>query len=250
MFEFTQAFVAEGRKAVVANHNLHSLHLLQRDPLMRALYARADLVQIDSMPLIWWGGLLGRPVARQNRSTYTGYGADFWRAAQAYGWRVFHLGGRPGVGARAADALRSRFPGVTIGERHGYFDMTPGGAEAQRVLEEIWAFRPDVVFVGMGMPRQEHWIVQNYEALPNAVYYAIGAAFDYDAGEVAACPPWVASAGFEWLFRFVQEPRRLFARYFLEPLTLAPTALAEAAGELRDRLRKRTPPQIAPELRR
>jgi N-acetylglucosaminyldiphosphoundecaprenol N-acetyl-beta-D-mannosaminyltransferase len=236
---FVAALVRERRRALIANHNLHSLHLFPREPEMQDLYGRADLIQIDSMPLVWWGRLMGHAVSADNRFTYTGYRDALWPVIHRNGWRVFHLGGRPGVGARAAEKLRAAWPGVVIGERHGYFDMTPGGPEAEAILADIEAFRPDIVLVGMGMPRQERWLAQNWDRLPPAVYWPIGAAFDYDAGVVAACPTWVARAGFEWLFRFVQEPRRLFARYFVEPISLVP----EAAADLRERLGRSEPRQ-------
>src|ERR1700753_4072757 len=94
---FTGDRIAAGRAAIVANHNLHSLHLIRRDPQMAAFYAMADLVEADSTPMIVWGRLLGRPISRAHRATYLDWREDFWRAASERGWRVFYLGGAPGV---------------------------------------------------------------------------------------------------------------------------------------------------------
>ncbi len=179
---FTARRVAEGRRGLVANHNLHSLSLLRREAAMRGFYAMADVIEADSMPLIAWGRLLGRPIGRRHRSTYLDWREDFWRLAAREGWRVFYLGGRPGVAAKGAEAVRRRWPGARIAVRHGHFDVTPGGADNAAVLAEIAAHAPDVLFVGMGMPRQEAWIIANYPALPQAVVFSIGAAFDYEAG--------------------------------------------------------------------
>jgi N-acetylglucosaminyldiphosphoundecaprenol N-acetyl-beta-D-mannosaminyltransferase len=222
---FTAACAAAGRKAVVANHNAHSLYLAPRNAPMRKLYARADLIEIDSVPMIAWGRLLGHPVSRRHRCTYLDWREDFWRLAQKHGWRVFHLGCRPGVGEGAREAIARRFPGVTLGVRHGFFD--PGGPENAEMLAEIAAFRPDVLFVGMGMPRQEAWIEANWDALPSAVIFPIGAAFDYEAGVSATPPRWTGRLGLEWLARFLSEPRRLFVRYFVEPWSLVPAALGD-----------------------
>jgi N-acetylglucosaminyldiphosphoundecaprenol N-acetyl-beta-D-mannosaminyltransferase len=228
VFAFTAGRVAARRKALVANHNLHSLALLPRTPEMARFYALADLVEIDSMPLVAWGRLLGRRVGREHRNTYLDFREDFWRLAAEKGWRVFHVGCRPGVGAKAVEALSARWPGVTFGERDGYFDMA--GAENAALLDQLAAFGPDILFVGMGMPRQERWILDNWERLPACVVFPIGAAFDYEAGVVPTPPRWAGRLGLEWLARFLAEPGRLFHRYFVEPWALVPAMLRDLAG--------------------
>jgi|HubBroStandDraft_4_1064222.scaffolds.fasta_scaffold28494_4 N-acetylglucosaminyldiphosphoundecaprenol N-acetyl-beta-D-mannosaminyltransferase len=226
---FTEACVRAHAPAVIANHNLHSLYWLRRDPEMAAFYAGADLVEADSRPLIAWGRFLGRPIDGRCRATYLDWRDRFWRAAQAGGWRVFHLGCAPGVGERAAEALSARWPGVEIGQRHGFFDMHDD-AETAAVVGEIAAFRPDVLLVGMGMPRQERWVARFRDRLPPCVIFTVGAAFDYEAGVTPAPPRWSGRLGVEWLFRFAAEPRRLFSRYFIEPWSLIGPALADLTG--------------------
>lgn len=228
VFAFTIDCLEGRRRGLVANHNLHSLALLSRAPEMARLYALADLVEIDSMPLIAWGRLLGREVRREHRNTYLDWREDFWRIANARGWRVFHLGCRPGVGRAAVGKLSARWPQVVLAERDGYFDLD--GPDNAVVLAEIEAFRPDVLFVGMGMPRQEQWIVANWERLPDCVIFPIGAAFDYEAGAVPTPARWAGRLGLEWLARFLAEPGRLFHRYFIEPWSLAPAMIRDLAG--------------------
>lgn len=215
------------RRTVIANHNLNSLRLIRREPAMAALYARAERIQIDSMPLIGWGRLLGLPLERRHRLTYLDWREAFWRLAAARGWRVFHLGCAPGVGEQALAAISARHPGLVAGSRHGFFDMD--GPENAAVLGQIDAFAPDILLVGMGMPRQERWIMDNLEQLPPAVIFPIGGALAYEAGAAATPPRWTGRLGVEWLWRFGTEPRRLFARYFLEPWALAPLALRDLA---------------------
>ena len=223
---YAGACIAAGRGAVIANHNLHSLYCLRRDPEMAAFYAAADLIEADSRPLIAWGHALGRPIGPEHRATYLDWRESFWRAAAAEGWRVFHLGCAPGVGERAAEALAARWPGVAIGVRDGFFDMEDP-VEARAVVDEIAAFRPDVLFVGMGMPRQERWVARCRRSLPPCVIFTVGAAFDYEAGVTPTPPRWSGRAGVEWLFRFAAEPKRLFPRYFIEPWSLIGPALAD-----------------------
>lgn len=229
VFAFAAERVAGRQKALVANHNLHSLALLPRTPGMAEFYALADLIEIDSMPLVAWGRLLGRKVGREHRNTYLDFREDFWRLAAEQRWRVFHLGCKPGVGARAVEVLSARWPGVTFGERDGYFDMAGAGNDA--VLGQIAAFKPDILFVGMGMPRQERWILANWDRLPDCVVFPIGAAFDYEAGAVPTPPRWTAAIGMEWLARFLAEPGRLFHRYFVEPWLLVPAMVRDVVGQ-------------------
>ena len=223
---FADECIAAGGSAVIANHNLHSLYLLRRDPQMSALYAMADLIEVDSYPLVAWARLLGRPIRAEHRATYLDWREAFWALACARGWRVFYLGGAPTVARQGAEAIRRRWPSAVIEVRDGFFDMNDP-AQAGLVLETIQAWRPDVLLVGMGMPRQETWILRNHHALPPCVTLPVGAAFDYEAGAVPTPPRWTGPLGLEWLYRFATDPRRLFTRYFIEPWSLIGPALAD-----------------------
>ena len=235
MLRLTEALVEAGGPAVIANHNAHSLALSRRSEAMRAFYADADLVQIDSTPMILWARLLGLPVGREHRSTYLDWRDDFWRLANERGWRVFYLGGAPGVAQRACEALCRRWPGVTLGWRDGYFDARPGSADNRAVLKAIKTFQPDILFVGMGMPRQEEWIAANREALDRGVIFSVGAAFDYEAGVQKTPPRWSGRLGVEWLFRLVSQPVRLAHRYLVEPWALVPEAWADLGAAVSGR---------------
>lgn len=237
-----EACAAEDQPTLIGNHNLHSLSLIRRDPSIRGVYDLARVIQIDSMPAILWGRLLGAPVGREHRNTYLDWREDFWALAARRGWRVYHLGCKPGVGAKAAEILRARWPGAVIAERDGYFDVH--GADNGVVLAEIRAFAPDILFVGMGMPRQEAWISANWRDLPDAVVFPIGAAFDYEAGVVPTPPRWAGRLGLEWFARFLAEPGRLFHRYFIEPWSLVPAMAGDVARAFN---RRRGDPPQAPE---
>lgn len=225
-------WVAEGRKAVVANHNLHSLYLLDRQPGMRRFYDLADLVELDSTPLVWFGRLIGVSSRPFHRCTYLDWRDHFWSLAGRLGWRVMYLGGAPGVAERAAARLAERHPGATLSTHDGYFDATPGSEGNAAVLAAVQAFRPHILFVGMGMPRQELWIADNHAALPDCVIFSVGAAFDYEAGAQIAAPRWMGRLGLEWLFRLVSDPKRLFARYCIEPWFLMGRAMRDVRWSL------------------
>lgn len=223
------ARIAQGVTAtaptVIANHNAHSLFLLPRTPGLAEFFAGADLVQIDSVPLIPWGRLLGLPLSRRMRSTYLDWRDDFWRLADQRRWRVFYLGGAPGVADTAVGRLAARYPNAVIGCHHGYVD--PASGAHRQVLARIADFDPDVLMVGMGMPLQEAWVLRNRAALKRGVVLTVGAAFDYEAGVQQAPPRWTGRLGVEWLARLIGQPRRLARRYLVEPWSLIGPALQD-----------------------
>jgi N-acetylglucosaminyldiphosphoundecaprenol N-acetyl-beta-D-mannosaminyltransferase len=209
--------VATDRRIVIANHNLHSVALMRRDAGFRAFFQRADVTHVDGMPLVPLGRLLGAPLSREHRVTYVDWTPVLIAEAERRGWRVFALGGRPGVGERGAAVLRARHPSLTIATAHGYFDRTAGSAENEAVLAAIEAFAPHVLLVGLGMPRQELWVDANRERLVANATLMAGAALDYVAGAVPTPPRWAGRLSLEWAFRLAAEPRRLGHRYLIEP---------------------------------
>lgn len=231
-----EKWVRAGRKAVVANHNLNSLALLQKDPRLQEFYDRADMVEVDSTPLIYFAKLLGLQGRAFHRCTYLDWRDHFWSLANRNGWRVMYVGGAAEVVERARDRLTSEYPDANIGVRDGFFAATPGAPDNAAVVEEVKAFKPHILFVGMGMPRQELWILDNLDALPDCVIFSVGAAFDYEAGEQKAAPRWMGPMGLEWLFRLVHDPRRLARRYLIDPWSLS----GLIAADLRTAFRKRT----------
>ncbi len=230
-----QLAVAEGRKSLIANHNLHSLYLLTRRPELQAFYDRADMVEVDSTPLLWFSRVLGLHSRAFHRCTYLDWRDHFWSLADRKGWRVLSIGGAPGVGEAAVAKLATRYPGAEIETRHGYFDAAPGSADNAAVLAQVAAFRPHVLFVGMGMPRQELWIADHFDALPPCVVLSVGAAFDYEAGAQKAAPRWMGRAGIEWAYRLFHDPKRLFVRYCVEPWFLLPLIVADIRAARRRR---------------
>jgi N-acetylglucosaminyldiphosphoundecaprenol N-acetyl-beta-D-mannosaminyltransferase len=212
-------YIAEGSFKIVTNHNLHSLYIWHRDGDMRMFHSRADCTHIDGMGVVLLARLLGIRVRRDQRVTYVDWMPHLMGLAHERRWRVFFVGSRPGVAESAAGEFRRRFPGIIIGTRHGYFNC--GNDDGEGVLEHIRGFSPDLLLVGMGMPRQERWILANAEKLPPSTVLTAGAAFDYFAGVIPTPPRWAGRLGLEWLFRLLAEPSRLWRRYLVEPWVLA-----------------------------
>ncbi len=237
VFHLVDEKLAAGERAVIANHNLHSLFLFQKSDRMRRFYEMADVIEVDSTPLIFWARFVGRPSRRFHRCTYLDWRNEFWDRAIAKGWRVFFLGSEPGVAEAASEQIRACWPEVELATHHGYFDVA--SPENDAVVEEINAYKPDVLLVGMGMPRQERWILDNIETLNPCAIFAVGGAFDYEAGVQRAAPRWAGRIGAEWLFRLLWNPRRLFRRYCIEPWSLVAFAAQDVQRALVRRMVRR-----------
>jgi N-acetylglucosaminyldiphosphoundecaprenol N-acetyl-beta-D-mannosaminyltransferase len=205
------------RKWIIANHNLHSVYLHHHDAKMRKFYTCADYVHIDGMALVLLGRLLKLPLERNQRVTYADWVWSLMEEAHRKNWRIFYLGSKPGVAGQGANILRQKFPGLQIQTEHGFFDMQPNSPDNQAVVAKINSYKPDVLMVGMGMPRQEHWILENLEHLTTHAILPSGACLDYVAGAIPTPPRWMGKVGLEWLYRLVSEPKRLWKRYLVEP---------------------------------
>jgi N-acetylglucosaminyldiphosphoundecaprenol N-acetyl-beta-D-mannosaminyltransferase len=222
MIEETRAFIDRGGVAVIANHNAHSAYLFRNSPQLRLFYSRCERIQVDSTPILLWAKRLGLPLGRENRSTYLDWSELFWDHCTRNSWRVFHIGGAPGVPEAARDTILKRWPKVRLEVRNGYFDAAPQSEASQALRANIQTFDPDIILVGMGMPRQEQWIADNRDLLSRGVIFPTGAAFDYEAGVQTAAPRWMGRMGLEWLFRLISQPLRLGERYVIEPWFLLP----------------------------
>ncbi|MEO0838168.1 MAG: WecB/TagA/CpsF family glycosyltransferase [Cyanobacteria bacterium J06641_2] len=218
------------RKWIIANHNLNSLHIYHHDPKMRAFYAKADYTHIDGMPLVWIGKLRGYSVEREHRVTYADWVYPLMEEAANQGWRIFYLGSKAGVADKAADILRLEYPGLKIACAHGYIDVRKDSQDNQNTIAAINAFQPHILMVGMSMPRQEHWILDNLEQLQTNAILPSGACMDYVAGAVPTPPRWMGRMGLEWAYRLFSEPKRLWKRYLVQPWFIVKLLIKEMWG--------------------
>ena len=212
--------VESGERGTVLNVNANCLNLLYGDAALRGFFEGADLVFCDGAGVMLAARLLGGWIPE--RITYADWAWRLAAFAEAEGLSLFLLGAGPGVAERAAQELRARHPDLHItGVRHGYFDRTPGNPENEAVLREINAARPDIIIVGLGMPLQERWLMENRHRLDAGVALTGGAVFDYVSGGLRRGPRFLTDNGFEWLARLLVEPRRLWRRYLIgNPLFL------------------------------
>lgn len=236
--EFVVRNAQDRKRTIVANHNLHSLALLRKEPALQRFFDSAALTFIDSTWLVRFGRMAGEPLRQSHRTTYLDWLDLLLCRCEASNLKVAHVGCPEEVAHRAKAVLDAKYPGLELAVHHGYFDAHTDSTESLAVLEWLAAERPDVVLVGMGMPRQELWIADHIERLPECVIMPSGACFGYIGGEQRMPPRWSGPLGLEWAFRLMAEPRRLWRRYLVEPF---PVVVAIAAEIFRRRVLRRPP---------
>lgn len=209
----TVAIATNGRgKRLLLNHNLHSAYLHDTDPKFRALYRDADWIIVDGAPILW----LASKSVRQRFGPEYRVGSTDWLSALPSSnerKRLFVFGASADSNSEAIYRLRRSLPQWAVSGVDGY-------VEDGDAVTRISQFRPDLVIIGLGMPRQEHFLLTNFANLPNATYATVGGAIDYLAGTKRLAPRWVGHIGMEWAWRLAHEPRRLAYRYLIEPLKL------------------------------
>lgn len=205
------------RAYAVEAANTHVAALARTDAAFGETMARFDLVCPDGMPLVW---ALNSRLPAAEKLTDRVYGPTLMletlrATADGTGeFRHFLLGGKQSTLDKLQRNFAGRFPGAGIGGMHSPpFGEWPDG-EFERIAGKIRKSGSNLIWVGLGCPKQEHWIARNLDRLPPGVYFGIGAAFAFHAGEVRQSPPVFQRLGLEWAYRLAMEPRRLFKRYF------------------------------------
>jgi len=203
---------AGGPPAYVVTPNAQHLVLLQDDDAFREIYAGAMLSVADGMPLVWASRWLGTPLPERVNGTDL-FVALCARAAER-GHRIFLFGGRPGAADAAGAELQRRYPRLIVaGTCCPPFGFEADRAELERLDQLVRSARPDLLFVGLGAPKQERWIASRALALGVPVSLGIGVSFEFVGGMVRRAPGWMQRIGLEWLYRLISEPRRLWRRY-------------------------------------
>jgi N-acetylglucosaminyldiphosphoundecaprenol N-acetyl-beta-D-mannosaminyltransferase len=210
--DWIDAAVQSGHRGYLCVAATHTVMAAREDPALGQAVRSADFTVADGQPLVWALNLLGHTVADRV------YGPELMdracaRAAQT-GQRFYLYGGRnQGALAQLARVLRLRHPGLQIVGGHvpPFRELTD--AEEEAIAADIRRSGADVVWVGIGVPKQEKWMARMRHRLTAPVLVGVGAAFDFHAGLIPQAPGWMQRAGLEWLFRLAHEPRRLWRRY-------------------------------------
>lgn len=210
--------IAKNSKLVLFSENLHSLYLQFCNDDFRSVKSKY-LTRIDGMPIVGLARLFGnRQVNRDHRLTWMDWKDTFFDNCNSKEHRLFYLGSKPEYSDKISKFIRENYQSIHFECRHGYFAID--SEEEDALIHSINKFRPDIVLVGMGMPRQEFWVHANFERIDASVFLTCGAAMEYLIGEVNIPPRWMGRAGLEWLYRFWENPGRFYKRYFFEPWAL------------------------------
>jgi N-acetylglucosaminyldiphosphoundecaprenol N-acetyl-beta-D-mannosaminyltransferase len=210
--EVMDELVSNGRRGYVCAAPVHALMEAQKDAEMLDALRGSTLVVPDGMPIVWAANLLGERLKDRV------YGPElmlrYSDRCAARGHRVWLYGGRDqGSLVQLADKMRRRHPGIKIvgGYSPPFRPLTI--EEEDRLAGEINEAKPEVLWVGIGVPKQEKWMARMRDRLEVPVMCGVGAAFDFHAGRVPMAPRWMQDHGLEWLYRAAQEPNRLVPRY-------------------------------------
>ena len=204
------AMAEAGECATIQFINAHCVNTLMSDPAYRAALEAADYLLPDGSGLAIAAKLAGVELGENLNGT--DLFPEICEHASAAGLSIYLLGGQPGIAAGAGRTMRSRYPGLTIaGTRHGFFSAE----EEDALIAEINEAGAAIVFVAMGVPRQEKWIARVRERLSARIVLGVGGLFDYYSGAIARAPRLFRATGCEWVWRLMQEPRRLFVRYII-----------------------------------
>ena len=203
-----------------------------RDPQFRALIDTADGIDADGQPLVIASKYM-TPTPIPERSATTDVFHDIARAGAPHGLRVYLLGGHEEINAAAAAELLRRYPGTVLaGRRSGYFWRF----EETAIVEAINACRPDVLWVGLGVPREHAFVVRNRARLTRVgLVKTCGGLFDFVAGKSSRAPQWMQDHALEWLYRLWLEPRRLFWRYLTTNVASVVLLALKTGGAVRRR---------------
>jgi N-acetylglucosaminyldiphosphoundecaprenol N-acetyl-beta-D-mannosaminyltransferase len=208
-----ERWVATGERRYVNVCTVHTVMECQQASRLRTIVNNSGLSTPDGMPLVWLSRYGGYPAAGRV------YGPDLMLAlverGQRTGTRHYFYGGAPGVADRLVEQLKARYPGLIVAGSYSPPYRPADAEEDARVLDDINAAAPDIVWVGLGTPKQDYWVARHRDRLSAPALIAIGAAFDFHAGLLPQAPGWIQRSGLEWLFRLAQEPRRLAYRYLV-----------------------------------
>lgn len=184
--------------------NAEIIQRAQKEPALKDVFDKARLVTPDGIGVVWALRRQGYPV--KQRVTGIGLTERIIDLATEHGWRLFFLGGKPGVADQAAKRLRESRPNLqVVGTHHGYF----ADGEEEQIIESIRGTAPDILLVGLGAPKQEYWIARHLERVNVPVCIGVGGSLDVLSGKVQRAPDCWQRLGLEWLYRLVQEPKRI-----------------------------------------
>ena len=229
LIEYIVKVAKLNQKTIVANVNIRGMNFAWEIPWYQDFLNRADLVFCDGFGVLLASKLHGYSAEKKHRMTCPDYIENLALACEQKNVSLFLLAGKPGVTEKAIAKLTKTAPQLRIKGHHGYFAKS--GEENETVIEQINNFKPDVLYIGFGMPLQERWILDNIDKIDTKVFLPLGACLDFYTGTIYRGPKWMTDAGLEWLSRLFTEPRRLWKRYVIGNSIFAYRVLRDFWGQ-------------------
>lgn len=235
VYELIDYIVKAGKlkqKTTISHVNVRGMNFAYRLPWYREFINQSDLAFCDGFGVLLGAKMCGCNINSSHRMTCPDYIENLALSCEREDVSLFLLAGKPGVVDKAIAKLTAIAPNLQIKGHHGYFDKS--GKENELVIKKINEFKPDVLYIGFGMPLQENWIRKNIDKIEAKVFLPLGACLDFYTGEVYRGPRWMTDNGLEWLTRFFTEPKRLWERYIVgNPLFLYRVFLQEMKKRLK-----------------
>jgi N-acetylglucosaminyldiphosphoundecaprenol N-acetyl-beta-D-mannosaminyltransferase len=215
-----QSWIAHDSRKYVSVCNVHTIMECQKSDVMRQAVNGAGIATPDGMPLVWLGRHFSKRVVKRV------YGPDLMLAvceqSVVSGYTHYFYGGAEGVPELLAARLKKQFPDLRVAGMYSPPFRPLTIVEEEKMIERLNTADPDIVWIGLGTPKQDLWMARYRDRLRARVFIAVGAAFDFHTGRIPQAPIWMQRSGLEWLYRLVQEPRRLWYRYLVyNPLFVA-----------------------------
>lgn len=210
-----EQMIGADKKSYVVAINVDVVMKIEEDSYLKKVVDNADMVLVDGKPLVWISKLHGKPLKAKIS------GSDLvpllCEVAAEKGYRIFIIGGKDGIAEQAKEKLENRLPKIKIvGTYAPPFGFEKNESELEKINQMISEAHPDLLIACFGCPKQEKWIYENIEKYNAKVSVCAGATVDFLAGNVKRAPRWMSDHGLEWFYRFTQEPKRMFKRYFVD----------------------------------
>lgn len=214
-----EQMIETDKKSYVVAINVDVVMKIEEDPYLKKVVDNADMVLVDGKSLVWISKLHGKPLKAKIS------GSDLvpllCEVAAEKGYRIFIIGGKDGIAEQAKNKLEAKHPDIKIvGTYAPPFGFEKNEKELKKINQMISEVHPDLLIACFGCPKQEKWIYENIEKYDAKVSVCAGATVDFLAGNVKRAPHWMSEHGLEWFYRFLQEPKRMFKRYFIDDVKI------------------------------
>ena len=210
----------------VVGVNVDQYLLTRKNEYSRRIFNEAALVFIDGKPIMLMAKLLGYKI--RQRITGPDLMELLCKKGARYGYKIYLLGAAPGVAKKCGEILEAKYPGINVvGSYSPPFGFQKDKNEMVKIVHMLRESKADMLFVGMGSPKQDIFIYENMQDYQIPISFSMGAALDFIAGNVKRAPRWMIECGLEWLYRVWQDPQRLWKRYFVHDMKIVPIFLRE-----------------------